>query len=435
MFNNWNNRVLGKGKIVAFALTLCFFVISFGAKADEFSITPGDELRIFIPGLQPPEQLYIVGHQGDIDLGIHGKVVLAGYSVKNAQTILRKHMSKYLKSVAGLTLMVKQSKRTILITGCVENPGLITIESTADLWQALQLNDGLSGCADLTRVLMLRNGLELEVNVHAFLTRDSIEPLPVLRAGDTIFVPAQAGLPLAPSAEHAFLSNKALDRKVFVIGSVTSPGMFDRSEALDVLTAVSLAGGPLPVADLAHTTLLTKDASIKIDLQKAIAGKKLKKKLLPGDGAAIIYIPSLTENVDTRLGSHINVIGPFERTGRIPVSGPIKLIDALGIVGGPGDDAKLHKLRIIEEGLGYTLVSRYDIGEYLEGGGWIGRVMVKPGSTIMMGRRNMQALATTTSIIGSLAVVSTAMALWLSLTGTIQPASQDSSSGNTTTGE
>ncbi len=416
---NLLERHLRTAQIVSVVSAL-FFIISIvtPALADEFIITPGDELRVFVPGMRPPEQLVVVDPGGMIDLGIHGKVKVSGVSLKKAESLLKMHLERFLKSVAGVTMLLKQSRRTILVTGCVAQPGLVTIESRVDLWQALHQAGGVTACADLTRVMFLRGGLDLTINLRAYLTRDSKEPLPRLRAGDTVFVPAEPGMPLANNGVAAFLGHEAINRKVFVIGEVTTPGMFDRSDALDVLTAVSLAGGPTAISDLGHATLLTKDKSMRVNLQKALAGEKLEKNLLPGTGAAIIYIPSLTENVDNRVGEHINVIGPFERTGRIPVSGPIKLIDAVGIVGGPTADGKIHKLTVVEDGPGFTIASRYNVKKYLKKGGWVGRVPVQPGSTIVIGRRDLTAFHTTLTALSAVGMVAATMAMWMTLTGT-----------------
>jgi polysaccharide export outer membrane protein len=410
----------------------CFVSFVGLAIGDEFVITSGDELRIFIPGMMPPEQLLVVDPNGQIDLGIHGKVKVSGVSIRKAKGLLKQHLETFLKSVEGVTLLLKQSRRTILITGCVARPGLVTIESNVDLWQALHQAGGISACADLSRVMFLRGGLDITVNLRAYLTRDSKEPLPRLRAGDTVFVPAEPGMPLANNGVAAFLGHQAINRKVFVIGAVEQAGMFDRSDALDVLTAVSLAGGPSADADLGHATLLTENESIRIDLQKALtSGKKLKKNLIPGTGGAIIYIPSLEENVDNRVGEHINVIGPFSRTGRIPVSGPIKLIDAIGLVGGPTEAGKIHKLSIIEDGPGFTLASGYNVKKYLKEGGWVGRVPVQPNSTIIIGRRDLTAFNTTLTTISTLGMVSATMAMWLTLSGVdFSDNSQSSGSGN-----
>jgi protein involved in polysaccharide export with SLBB domain len=422
-----SEKTLSAGFLLRYCKTLSFvlplalsLIIGNVAVADEFMITPGDELRIFIPGLRPPEQLYTVDPDGHIDLGLQGKVKVSGYPTKKAESLVKAHLGKYLRSTTGIALFLKRSRRTILITGCVAQPGLITIEANVDLWQAIHQAGGVTECADLSRVFFLRNGLTLPVNVRAFLARDTDEPLPRLKAGDTVFVSAAPGIPLSSTAVAApFLDNEALNRKVFVIGAVNAPGMYDRSEALDVLTAVALAGGPLELADLSNTTLLTKDKSIKIDLQKALQRKVRLKKLIPGKGGAIVYVPYLHENVDTRMGDYINLIGPFERSGRIPISGPMKLIDIIGIVGGPGEAGKIHKVTVIEEGRGYSLANKYDVEDYLEEGGWVGRILVMPGSTVAIDRRDLVAYQTTLQTIGTLAMISSSMAFWLSATNNL----------------
>ena len=402
-----------------FVSVLVFFVYLGQVSASDIILAPGDRLQVFVPGLELAEQNYEIDIQGEIDLDIYGKVKLSNLKISDAEEKLRNHLSKYLKSVSGISILLRQRGRIVLITGCVQNPGVLTIEPADDLWQALHRAGGLSGCADVSKIVFLRNGKELDYDLKSYLTRDTEQPLPPLKTGDTIFVPSGPGLSSATDIAEPFLGHEALRRRVFVLGSVESPGMYNRASTMDVLTIVSAAGGPSENADLANVILLTKDESLRVNLNNELTGKTKKRKLLPEDSGAIIYVPFLQENIDTRLGNYINVIGPFERTGRISVSGPIKLIDAIGLVGGPGEDAKLRHLRVIEEGHGYTLATRYNLKNYLREGGAIGRIMVKPGSTIVIGRRDLEPLNIIFSSLGAVGMISSAVALWLTATGTL----------------
>ncbi len=412
-----NNCQTQAGRLVCQICWPGFFFVLFSflsvANADEFSLVPGDEVRVFIPGTHPPEKIIQVNSEGELDLGMNGKVHVAGNTTAKAEALLKTHLKKYLRSTAGVTLLLDKAKRSILVTGKVANPGLYVLGSSADLWQAIDMAGGLTPGADLTRVIISRQGLEIPVNVRAYLTRDTKEPLPTLRAGDVLFVSAEPGLPLAENGAAAFLGLAGVNRKVFVIGAVVTPGIYDRSDSIDILTAVLLAGGPVVASDLGHVSVVTRKRRISVDLQAVLSGKTLERPPFPDEGGAIVYVPSLEENIDNRIGAHINVVGPFARTGRIPVSGPMKLIDAIGIVGGPEEDAKLHEVSVIQEGSGFTLVSEYDLEEYLEEGGGVGRALVYPGSTVFIGRRNLLGFQTTMQTVTTLAMLSTTAVMWM----------------------
>ncbi|MCP4677571.1 MAG: hypothetical protein GY854_19065 [Deltaproteobacteria bacterium] len=392
---------------------LALFAFLSVANADEFNLVPGDEVRVFIPGMQPPERIIQVNSEGELDLGMNGKVHVAGNTTEKAEALLKTHLKKYLRSTAGVTLLLDKAKRSVLVTGKVANPGLYVLGPFADLWQAIDMAGGLTPGADLTRVIISRQGLEIPVDVRSYLTRDTKEPLPTLRAGDVLFVSAEPGLPLAESGAAAFLGLEGVNRKVFVIGAVVTPGIYDRSESIDILTAVLLAGGPVVASDLGHVAVVTQKRRISVDLQAVLSGKTLERPQFPDEGGAIVYVPSLEENIDNRIGAHINVVGPFARTGRIPVSGPIKLIDAIGIVGGPQEAAKLHEVSVIQEGSGFTLVSEYDLEEYFEEGGGVGRALVYPGSTVYIGRRSLIGFQTTMQTVTTLAMLSTTAVMWM----------------------
>lgn len=401
-------------------ISVLFAFLSSSALAEDVIVSPGDTLRVYIPGAQQPEQTYTVNISGDIDLGVYGKLKIGGKTLRRSEEMLKLHLSKYLKSAEGISLYIKEQGRIVLITGCVEKPGVIGIEPTDDAWQAIHRAGGLSSCADVTRTKYYRNGLELDVDLASYLTGDSKEPLPILMTGDTIFVPSGPGLTNSTDPAAAFLSLEALRRKVFVIGAVTVPGIYNLTAGLDLLTLLSAAKGPATAADLSHTKVVTKDRTVTVDLQKAFSDKKENRYMLPAEGGVIVFVPSLQENVDSRLGAHINFVGSFSRPGRIPVSGPISLIDAIGLAGGFSENAKTRKLRVIEEGPGYTLASRYNLKRYLKKGGAMGRVIVKPGSTVALGRINLEPVNLAVSAITAISMVSSTFLLWVNYADALQ---------------
>jgi protein involved in polysaccharide export with SLBB domain len=189
--------------------------------------------------------------------------------------------------------------------------------------------------------------------------------------------------------------------------------MYNLTPKLDLLTLIAAANGPLATADLGHATMITQSRQITIDLQKEMKRPYTDRALLPDEGGVIVYIPTLQENIDNRLGAHINVVGGFTRTGRIPISGPIALMDAVALAGGHADSAKSKRLRVIEDGPGYSLVSEYNLKRYLRHGGAMGRVIVKPGSTLALGRINYQALNTVLQGLNLVSMVSSTFLLWV----------------------
>ena len=98
----------------------------------------------------------------------------------------------------------------------------------------------------------------------------------------------------------------------------------------------------------------------------------------------------------------------------------VSLIDAIGLAGGFSENAKTRKLRVIEEGPGYTLVSRYNLKRYLKNGGAMGRVLVKPGSTIALGRINLDPISLTLNAISAVSMVSSTFLLWVNYASALQ---------------
>ncbi|MDJ0763150.1 MAG: SLBB domain-containing protein [Myxococcota bacterium] len=391
------------------------------ARADEEELVPGDEVNVFIPGLSPPYQTLQIDDQGEIDLGVNGRVKIAGGPLERGEELLKLHLRNYLRSIAGVSLTLSRAQISILVTGLVAEPGIVAVPSSVGIWRIIEMAGGIISGADLSRVIIIRGEQEIQVDLRAHLTRDSTDPLPPLKAGDTLFIPADPSLSISEGGATAFLGNTALQRKVFVIGAVRTPGLYDRSDSLDVITAVALADGPTEAADLSHTRVYTPDSSEVVDLNKVLKGDQSALKKLPKNIGIIIYLPTLERGIDTRLGSFINVLGGVNEPGRIPVSGPVRLIDAIGLAGGPAERAKLRHVRVIRDEPGFTLVSDYNLKRYFKKGGIAGRAIVYPGSTVVIGRRDLEVLRTTVSLISTAALVSTAAALWLQIAGVIEP--------------
>jgi protein involved in polysaccharide export with SLBB domain len=386
---------------------------------EEQIIELGDKLQVFVPGLDTADQMVDVDFNGEVDLVMYGKVRLAGYDIKRAVKKLKLRLTQYLKSVEGVSIAIRQKGRIVMITGCVVKPGPVNLEPSDDLWRAIHRAGGLTPCADTGRVVFFRGGTELRADLNAYLSRDSDRPLPILKTGDTVFVPSMPGHALVPGVAESFLGQDSVRHSVFVIGAVATPAMYPRPPDRDVLTAVAMAHGPTAEADLSHTILLTSERSTTIDLQKRLAGETSPRTSLPSEGGAIVYIPTLTENIDTRLGDFINVIGAFKKPGRIPVSGPVKLIDAIGLAGGVDESARLKTLRVVEEGLGYTLVSELNLKRYLTEGGGTGRMMVKPGSTLYLDKRNWETATFAMSTVSMVGMLASTVLLWLTAMNTI----------------
>jgi protein involved in polysaccharide export with SLBB domain len=377
-------------------------------------ITAGDQIHVVIPDEARTQLTKTVGVDGELDLGALGVVRIGGLEVSDARKRLRKHLSRYLRTAGAAQLQRAQVGKTVMVTGMVDKPGLVQLQPQEGLWVAIQRAGGVSEGASLGDVLVVHEGDRRWVDARSALADSNLESLTV-GTGDTVFVPARAGLPRSDDGTSTFLSQAVVDEKVFVLGGVRDPGPFDRSSELDLLSAIALAGGPTSDADLTRVRLLDPDGSRDFDLEARIDGEVAAQKI-PSRGSAIVYVPRRDERfADSRLLHAVNVMGAVGDPGRVPISGATRLPDVLALAGGPTPTARIGRIRLVRSLDGGTVATSYDFRKFTRRGGGLSSVRVLPGDDVYVGDRRDTSLTKVVTIVSNISVLAAAVALFVGL--------------------
>ena len=369
----------------------------------------GDELLLLVPTMKPPRRKVSVDLDGQIPVLPYGRVHVSGLTLKAATLAITAHLKKYIVNVKAVRLILQA--RAVLVTGQVANPGMVKIGERADVWQAIQRAGGLSKGADLRRVILVHEGTEHVIDLRAYLTRERVGPLPTIASGDTVFVPAEPGLAVVKDSAAPFLGHKALQKKVFVLGEVKNAGLYDKSPDLSPLMAIALAGGPTGNANLSGVRLIAKGISIRVNVTRSMVDGT-KPTPIPADGGVILYVPARGPDGEDPFGPRVSVFGGVTKPGRYPLSGPMRLVDVLGMAGGPSKDGDLNDVRVMQQGDGFTLVARYDVDRFTREGGIVGLVMVNPGDVVFVDATRVDAWKLIVGLIGDLAIISAAVVVF-----------------------
>lgn len=349
--------------------------------APEEQLRAGDEVRVSMPGQTVTSRLLTIDEKGRIDLETYGSVQLAGLVVLDARDALRRHLTRWIRTVDAVDLILVRRGASVLISGMVARPGVMVLREPEDLWQALQRAGGLLPGADLTRVSLRREGVRVPVDLWAFLTHEGGGPLPLLRAGDTVFVPADAALPAVDKAGTPYATPQAMERKLFVLGAVLRGGIFEAAPGLDLVTALALAGGPSPAADLTRVRVAASGATTSWDVSRMLDGRDPSPPL-PGGGGLVVYVPAGQAGDDDPLRGSVTVLGAVRGTGRVQTGRPLSLGEVLSLAGGTTDKADLRHVRLTQRQRGLTISSRYDVTAAGDGIGALARV--KAGDTVFV---------------------------------------------------
>ncbi|MFN3652470.1 MAG: SLBB domain-containing protein [Armatimonadota bacterium] len=215
--------------------------------SEQYRLQPGDEIAVSVLPRTEYGSTGTVLPDGTVQLKNLGQTRVVGMTVSELEKHITRELEKVLKRPRVSVAVVKLGRPPLLpqitVSGGVQKPGPLPLETGLRLRKALDLAGGPLPTADLSRVSVLRKDLSRKVIdlVEAGSVEDDRRNL-LLEDGDSIEVPLQATL------------------RITVTGAVQKPGPLTEGErGLRAHQALGLAGGALPDADLASVTITHAD--------------------------------------------------------------------------------------------------------------------------------------------------------------------------------
>jgi polysaccharide export outer membrane protein len=200
-----------------------------------------------------------VRKDGVINLPIIGEVKAGGLSQKKLSLSILEKISLYNVNISQVSVTVEEyNHRKIYVQGEVRSPGAFGFETIPDLWGAIREAGGPTGFADLSSVSIIRGDQEskvLIVDLETKLKASSLKGLPKLKPKDTIWIPRSSLFTTSGQPPPASLKKGKL---YSIWGEVRSPGVYPLETQIDLVEAISFAGGPTPLADLEKIKVLRK---------------------------------------------------------------------------------------------------------------------------------------------------------------------------------
>ena len=229
----------------------------------------------------------------------------------------------------GDAIYVPQALAQVAVLGEVGRPGVYRVERGATLMDVLASAGGPTDRADLSQVKMYQGGeaglgVSLEIADDSLVYTGDILDNPKVAAGNVIVVPAGT-------------------IKVHVAGRVVRPGSYVLRKGAGVLEAVVAAGGTSASADGSRAILTAQSdgevRAMEVDIDSILAGKEKDLTLSDGDS---LFVPEAT--------AQVVVLGEVMRPGAYRLPQGARLLDAIGVAGGPSARASLEKVSIYSGG-------------------------------------------------------------------------------------
>jgi polysaccharide export outer membrane protein len=252
-------------------------------------IASGDALRIQAFQSEEISREWRVSESGDLDLPMIGRIHVAGMRTSQLEGHLKEALRKFVRNPAVTVQVTQKRKFPVTLTGAVEKPGVVMLEESQTLFDAIVLAGGLKDPG--THMLISRP-----------VDRGKI-PLPEARgSGDGRFwtckldvaevSTGRTGSATLPLTEDDLINVEPREpRMVHIIGEVIRPGSVElvQEQTVSLLKLVAVAGGLTRMASPKKVLIRKlgqegiRGESAMIDLEQITKGRAADLMLTPGD--------------------------------------------------------------------------------------------------------------------------------------------------------
>ena len=277
----------------------------------EYTLGPGDVLRVQLWGNQNKQLELPVSRDGTIDFPERGPVSVAGQSFQQVRDQLTELVSEqYIGVKAAVSLGELRSMR-VFILGEARTPGSYSVSSLSTITNALYVSGGIKTTGSLRNVQHKRDGKLIgTLDLYDLLLRGDTSEDARLQAGDVVFIP-----PVGPRAG--------------ISGEVHRPALYEIGPQTSLEELVRLAGGLTPQAYPQITRIeRTNSDYLRIITEADLTrGSGRNARVQSGDRVTVASIADVT-------GQYIEIKGAATRTGKyawVPgmrVSSVIRNLDA-----------------------------------------------------------------------------------------------------------
>ena len=277
-------------------LALTFFPATDVPVPPEYTIGPGDELRVQLFGKQNALHNLVVTREGQVNFPDIGPIVIAGLSFQEVRDLIRQHVSEQMIGVTASVTMGELRSIRVFVLGDVERPGSYVVTGLSTTTNALFVSGGVAESGSLRRVQLKRGGRTVQtLDVYDMLLHGDSSRDARLQSNDVLFVP-----PRGPT--------------VAIAGEVQRPAIYELAGERTLGQIIELAGGLTATAYSSSGRIERVDQaggrSVRTFDLNTPAGRQANVQ--NGDHVTINPLPDdvLTDHVT--LAGHVQRPGPFE---------------------------------------------------------------------------------------------------------------------------
>ena len=176
-----------KKLIVALILGIVLAVCGVAA-AEEYILTPGDNLRIYVRG---NERDFVIRPDGKIDFPLVGVIDTTDKTVSEFTEELRQKLDEYYVNPLVSVNITKLGSTRVFVFGEVRKQGMFALTKSHRVLDALGAAEGFTELAAKKHIYLIRNGQNdsiQKININNYLRKGDMSQNLVLREGDCLYL-------------------------------------------------------------------------------------------------------------------------------------------------------------------------------------------------------------------------------------------------------
>ena len=364
----------------------------------DYVLGEDDEIEISVYGDSELEKTQAVRPGGLITFPLIGSIRASGQTPEQLRETIAEQLARYVNSPKVTVIVRAYNSRKVSVLGQVKAPGLLRVSSDISVLEALSRAGGVSDEADLRNALVMRGQQLVPVDFMRLLKQGDPSQNVPLQPGDVILIPS------------------VNEKKVFVLGQVTNPLVVPLTPDLNLVEAISRAGGLTEDADLVGALVVRNGQALPVNFDKLMRGGDLSQNVrLQADDT--ILVPNVKDKKVYILGSV-----------RAPLVAPIKpgatLVEAVSMAGGFLPGAKTSNVLLVRGGLGDPRLMSIDFDDIARGRVSAQTTLLEAGDIVYVPRTAISNLASffqdITSILTPFVIAQSGVAIAQGTFGVLQ---------------
>lgn len=277
-------------------LALSFFPATDVPVPPEYTLGPGDEVRVQLFGKRNESYSFVVTREGEINFPQTGPIPVAGLSFGELRDLIQERVAQQMIGVSASVTMGQVRTIRVFVLGDVERPGSYVVTGLSTMMNALFVGGGVSESGSLRNVQLKRGGRTIQtLDVYDLLLRGDSRHDSRLQSNDVLFVPPRGAT-------------------VAIGGEVQRPAIYEIAGERNIDQVIALAGGLTATAYAATARIeridVTGGRSVHTVNLDEPSGRQAAVR--NGDRLTVDPLPDdvLTDHVT--LAGHVLRPGPYE---------------------------------------------------------------------------------------------------------------------------